>query len=89
MPSKSRLRAEKTLTDGRQLRMIWDRTIYPATQDEPQDLDDGPQTFYLDGTQVEYDDIDLDEVDGDLDDLLAEMAECAQIIETYGDDYEC
>lgn len=87
MPSKSRLRAEKTLTDGRQLRIEWVRTIYPATRDEPQDLDDSQPKFFVDGQEVEYDDIES--TIEDIDSIIDDLQDNGQVIDTYGDDYEC
>lgn len=87
MPSKSRLRAEKTLTDGRQLRIEWVRTIYPATRDEPQDLDDSQPKFFVDGQEVEYDDIKS--TIEDIDSIIDDLQDNGQVVDTYGDDYEC
>lgn len=61
MPYRSRLRAEKTLSDGRVLQLVWTRIIYPATRDEPQEVTDTGMILYVDGVLTDYEEPSEDE----------------------------
>lgn len=86
MPYRSRLRAEKVLSDGRQLRLEWTRVLYPATREEPEEVDDVGMTLYVDDVVTDYDEPSEDE---EFSQALEHMLDDGgEAVDSAGDEYE-